>query len=357
MRPLHVEADGTLWASRGLRLFRSADNGETFAPLAAYRGNFSQRVSRWSRLVARLRRAGFHTLVPLEDGACIATVQGAILKRDVGAPEFKEVFRIRRGSRPLNICRLPDGRLLWGEYFFNSQRDEVHIYASGDGGETWEVAHTFGPGEVRHVHGIFYDRFRGGCWILTGDDDHECKLLFTSGELKDMEPVFEGSQQFRTVSIVAHPEFLIAGTDSPFEQNYIQRLVPETGEASRVQPVPGSIFDVRAAGGWMVASVAVEPSKVNTGRFASLWLSRDGEHWHEFYRARKDIWQTPYCWPVPDHIAELPFFQHGAFVLPAGENGRPLLYAYGQALSGHDDQMLSWDLDREGPELSSGPEA
>lgn len=326
-------------------MFRSTDQAYSFQFVAKHRGNLVQHLSQRSRFFERFTRSGFHGLVVLPDGACLATVRGSILKLDPGSSSFRQVFRITRGSRPLNICLLPDGKVFWGEYFFNRRRDEVHIYGSDDGGDSWEVAYTFPAGEIRHVHGIFYDKFRHGCWVLTGDEGKECRILFTKEPFDQLDMVFGGSQLFRNTFIIPRPKQLITATDTPFEQNYILLLDPERGSVDKVQAISGSAFGGCSAGGLAVVSVGVESSRVNTSNVASLWISEDGEQWCELFQTKRDSWQkTPYSSFIPDNITERPLFQQGAFVLPGGESEQPVLYAYGQALAELDDQLLCWDL-------------
>lgn len=347
-RPLYVEPSGALWAGRGLRLFHSADRAATFAPVAGYRGDVFQRISRLSRLTARLTRAGFHSLVPLGNGAVLATIRKHLLKRDPGGSTLREVFVFPRGSRPMNLCRVPAGAVYFGEYFSNPDRNEVHIYGSDDGGESWHVAHTFAAGRIRHVHGIFYDAHRDGCWVLTGDRDDESMILFTDDGFDHLEPVFAGSQQTRAVALLPTAEALLTGTDTPLEQNYLQRLEPEAGRIDRLQPVAGSVFGGCVAGEHYVFATAVEPSRVNACRQAELWISRDGEQWRRLYTRERDGWQLEYGkWPR--FLAGRSYFQHATFGMPAGPNPDPVLYAYGQALKDDDDRLLVWDLPAEWP--------
>lgn len=347
MRPLYVESTGALWASRGMRVYRSQDHGRSFEFVARYRGDVFQRLSRASRLVERFTRSGFHSLVPLSDGSCVATIRGAILKRAAGSTRFRRVFRITRGSRPMNICLLPNGTLVWGEYFFNRERDEVHIYGSDDGGESWEVVYTFPRGSIRHVHGIVYDRFRDGCWVLTGDEDSESKVLFTRDDFQSLESVFEGSQKFRTVAVIPRMDYLVIGTDSPFQQNYVQRLEPETGRVSRVLDVTGTVLDCNSVGGWLVISVSAEPSRVNTCRCPTILVSKDTEKWSQLHSAERDIWHLPYSRFIPTLLSERAFFQHPVYLLAKGESNAGILYASGQAVSGDDNCLLVWDLNEQ----------
>ena len=47
-----------------------------------------------------------------------------------GQPNLLSLIRIPRGTRPLHMTATPDGRVFFGEYFDNDERDEVHIYTS-----------------------------------------------------------------------------------------------------------------------------------------------------------------------------------------------------------------------------------
>ena len=82
---------------------------------------------------------------------------------------FQITHKITRGTRPLHITSIPGGNVFWGEYFDNASRDEVHIYASIDGGVKWDVAYTFPRGAIRHVHNIVHDPWGECLWLLTGD--------------------------------------------------------------------------------------------------------------------------------------------------------------------------------------------
>jgi hypothetical protein len=169
-------------------------------------------------------------------------------------------------------------------------------------------------------------------------------ILFTPDDFRTVERVFYGEQRFRSVSLIPSEDALITGTDTPLQQNYIMRLFPEAGRCEAVQAVSGSVFALSKVGRFVVASVAVEPSRVNLSRTARLLISDDGTRWRELYARPRDRWQLPYTPLLPDKFAELPFFQHGAFELPWGSAETPMLYAYGQALLQDDGCLLAWDL-------------
>ena len=66
---------------------------------------------------------------------------------------------------------------------------------------------------------------------------------------------------------------------------------------------------------------------MNHCREAGLWLSRDGDSWHQVFQARKDRWSGVY-------------FQFGSLVLPRGESRRESILVSGQALEGVDGAAM-----------------
>ena len=353
-RPLYVEPSGRIWLARDASLVArdlktAQETTYGWLPL-----RWRDRAGRWSRLVARLLRSGLRGLLPLPGGGILILAKGRLLKSGGAGRPFREVLAIPNGSGPLNICLTPQGQIYFGEYFFNDRRDEVRIFASTDGGESWSTVYAFARGEVRHVHSIVYDPFRGGCWVTTGDSDAESRIFFTADGFRTLEAVFAGAQRYRTVGLIPSADSLLTATDTPLEPNFIQRLFPESGRSEKVHDVSGSVFGMTRAGRFCIASVAVEPSRVNLAREAKLLVSEDGEQWFELYRQTKDRWQLPYTRLLPDTFTELPFFQHGSFELPWGSAEVPLLFVYGQALVNDDDHLLAWDLEKAMSALSEG---
>ena len=115
----------------------------------SFRPSWKRKLSVSTSLSARLFRDGFHALAVLPTGDLVAAVPGAIITLRANESEFPSTHKIIRGTRPLHITSVPDGTVFWGEYFDNSSRDEVHIYASTDSGATWSIAYTFPKNESK----------------------------------------------------------------------------------------------------------------------------------------------------------------------------------------------------------------
>ena len=223
------------------------------------------------------------------------------------------------------------GTVYWGEYFDNRERAEVHIYASTDRGETWQVAYTFPAGSIRHVHNIVYDRWGDCLWILTGDEESECKVLRATCDLRSVEVVLSGNQQARAVAAIPMPDALYLSTDTPFEQNHILRL----SRAGSVEEVAGlsssSIFGC-GVGEAIFFSTMVEPSAVNPSREVQLVGSADKSNWQALARWQKDKWPMRY-------------FQYGNALLPDGENTTNYLAATTIAVENEDQVTTLWEVE------------
>lgn len=293
-------------------------------------------------LSSRLVRDGFHALAVLRDTnerrgdrsanhSLIAAVPGAIVTRTPRSEEFRVTHQIQRGTRPLHITAVPGGTVYWGEYFDNHERAEVHVFASTDRGETWQVAYTFPAGSIRHVHNIVYDRWGDCLWILTGDEESECQVLRASCDLRSVEVVLSGNQQARAVAAIPMPDALYLSTDTPFEQNHILRL----SRAGKVDEVSGlsssSIFGCRV-GEAIFFSTMVEPSAVNPSREVQLVGSADHNNWQLLASWQKDMWP-------------MRFFQYGNALLPDGENATNYLAATTIAVENDDQVSTLWEVE------------
>lgn len=159
-----VEA-GQLYVTRGNRLFRSRDRGETW------------------RLVRRL---------PPSSGPM--------------------------GVLPTGFCAV-DGKLYIGEYPLDRSA-QPRVLRSSDDGDTWT---TVAAPDSRHVHAVTVDPFTGDRWVTTGDADDESMIGRLSGD--GIEVVGTGSQLWRAVDLAFTPDAVLWGMDCPYrEENRIVRL-------------------------------------------------------------------------------------------------------------------------------------
>ena len=237
-----------------------------------------------------------------------------------------------RGSKPLNLCFAPSGNIYFGEYFQNMEKQTVNIYCSKDNAKTWDIAYTFEAGNINHIHGLFFDKYTNRIWVATGDRENECIIGYTEDEFKTFVEVFRGGQEYRTCQLFFYQDFIVFGTDTQYEQNVIKKFDRKTLEITELQKVQGSVIKGGQVGDVAFISTTVEPSKVNTDKYAHLWVTKDGLHWEERYKAKKD-------W-LP-HI-----FQFGTFEFPQyyGIEKLERLYFSGRALKGLDGKSTYIEL-------------
>lgn len=275
-------------------------------------------------LTRRLFRAEVTGLYILPKGNNLVIAKKGLFLQKEGDNCYEKVFSMQRGSKPLNICLFPSGNIFFGEYFQNMEKVAVHIYCSKDNGQTWNAAYTFPEGSINHIHGVFFDEYTNRIWVTTGDRENECIIGYTEDEFKTFVEVFRGGQEYRTCQLFFYKDFIVFGTDSQYQQNVIKKFDRKTLEITELQEVQGSVIKGGQVGDVAFISTTVEPSKVNTDKYAHLWVTKDGLHWEERYKAKKD-------W-LPS------IFQFGTFEFPQYYEIEKLerLYFSGRALKGID---------------------
>ena len=145
--------------------------------------------------------------------------------------------------------------------------------------------------------------------------------------------VFRGGQEYRTCQLFFYKDFIVFGTDTQYQHNVIKKFDRKTLEITELQKVQGSVIKGGQVGDVAFISTTVEPSDVNTDKWAHLWVTKDGLHWEERYKAKKD-------W-LPATL-----FQFGTFEFPQyyGIEKLERLYFSGRALKGLDGRSTYIDL-------------
>lgn len=279
-------------------------------------------------LTRRFFRAEITGLFSLPRGERLAIAKKGLFLQKKGSNYFEKVFAMPRGSKPLNICVAPSGNLYFGEYFQNMDKQAVNIYCSEDNAQTWHIVYTFPEGNINHIHGLFFDKYTNRIWVATGDRENECIIGYTEDEFKTFVEVFRGGQEYRTCQLFFYKDFIVFGTDTQYQQNVIKKFDRNTLEITELKKVQGSIIKGGQVGDVAFISTTVEPSEVNKDKYAHLWVTKDGLHWEERYKAKKD-------W--------LPFiFQFGTFEFPQyyGIEKLERLYFSGRALKGLDGKTM-----------------
>ena len=148
----------------------------------------------------RLFRLGFHHLAHSTNGAVIF-VNGETWYHNNS--EYWHAGPVR-GSRPLNVCAA-DSKFFYGEYKNNAERETVSIFELAAPFTSWSKVLTLSG--VRHIHGIFYDKYQDCFWITTGDLDHESKVYRCNKDFSNLHVVLSGSQQTRAITLLFQKDF------------------------------------------------------------------------------------------------------------------------------------------------------
>ena len=282
-------------------------------------------------LTRRFFRAEITGLYTLKSGDRVAIAKKGLFLQQKGSKTFEKCFDMPRGSKTLNLCVAPSGNIYFGEYFQNTDKQAVNIYCSEDNAQSWHIAYTFEAGQINHIHGLFLDPYTNRIWVVTGDRDNECIIGYTEDEFQSFVEVFRGGQEYRTCLLFFYPEQIIFATDSQYIQNKIKKFDRKTLEIIELQEIQGSAVKGGQVGDLSFLSTTVEPSEVNKDQYAHLWVTKDGVHWEERYKAKKD------CWPS--------VLQFGTFEFPKYEiKELDRLYFSGRALKGLDGKTTYIDL-------------
>lgn len=329
-RVVTVQPDGTCYLGRPSTVYRSTDDGASWTPALTIPASPLRRWTGWSRLAARLLRHEVRAVFPLAGGGFVAATREGVFFSSRGERHMSPSRMDGEGLTvfpPMCLTIGPGDVVLWGEYWANRERRAVRLFASRDRGRTFQVVHTFPPGEIKHIHNLYFDPRMGHYWVLAGDHGQEPGIGRLSADWKSFDWLVKGRQTFRAVCVFDLGDHLLYGTDSEKEPNAVIRLEKSTGRFERVQELDGSCIYACRFGGCYALSTSVEPSEVNHSSEAGLWISRDLEHWTRVYQARKDRWNATY-------------FQFGSIVLPRGGSDRETLFFSGQALERIDGRTL-----------------
>jgi hypothetical protein len=225
---------GNCYLSRRNVVYRSSDLKPPFTEIAVISAPRWKSLASNIRLAQRLLRFMVTNVVPLNNGNLIVTFDKSVgVIRD---GRYRELAGLVRPCRVLRSACAVDqtGNIYFGEYLANDERGEMRVYRYTPGSDGIEIAYTFLPKSIRHIHGIYFDEFTESLICLTGDDNAECRIVRTSDGFKTMEVVGQGDETWRAVSVLFDARSIYYGMDAEFQTNHIYRLDRLTGERKRL---------------------------------------------------------------------------------------------------------------------------
>lgn len=329
-RVVLAQGSGVIYQGHNYEIQKSNDGGASWTATSSLPRSSLRRLAEKSRLACRLVRQEIRALAVLPDGTHVASNREGIFHGREGDPIMTRCAVENEGlpvMPPMRISVGPGDLVLWGEYGSPRKPRDVRLFASRDGGRSFQAFHTLEAGSVLHVHNIVYDAPRDHFWVLAGDHDAEPGIGQLSSDLARFEWFVKGEQRYRACEIFDFGDRLLYATDTEMEQNGLVSLDKSSGRIEWLRDFEGSCIYACRFGDLYAITTAVEPSPVNLDAWVSLWLSRDGVTWKRAYRAEKDRWNAHY-------------FQFGSLILPSGTSDQDLIFFSGQAVKGIDGKTL-----------------
>jgi hypothetical protein len=281
---------GHFYLSRRNILYHSPDLTPPFTNAVVLPAPVWKQQASRVRLVQRLLRFMVTNVVRLSSGDLFVTFDKSVgvvrQGRYVDLPGLARPCRVLRSA-----CAIDGhGDVYFGEYLMNNDRSAIRVYRYRPGGPGLEVVHTFPAGSIKHVHGIYFDRFTGALFCLTGDDDRECRIMRTEDGFATLHTVGEGDETWRAVSMLFDDVAAFYGMDAEFRSNHIFRLDRRTSVRTTLGEVDGTVYYSKQLGKDLFFTTTAENGSNLKARAAGLWhISTEGQC-VELAKFHKDRW-------------------------------------------------------------------
>ena len=280
---IHAIKKGVCWASRGNTIYVSLDNGKSWNKKSTLPYSMINKQYLQDFFIIRkiFDKKGIDKIKVLNSGT-ILIFDGPYLWRSTdGGNSFEVAHEAKNPPLPQGWTE-GNGAIFYGEYVWpNKERREVNLWKSIDDGKSWFIVYTFQAGSVRHIHAVQYDSYADRIWVTTGDDDPEPKIMYTINGGKTFEIIGQGSQEWRTVSLLFTEDFIYWGMDAPSEQNHIFRWDRKTCKRKAVAKIDGpAYYSTKLENASLLLTTAVEGEVGEWDKSAHIWLRGiNDENW------------------------------------------------------------------------------
>lgn len=308
-------------------------NGEIILKEIKVINTFKERWIGRMKPLFRLLRLGIRAAIALNDDIILLSVGNYIYELDLLSGILSNGYFCGTGIRPLIFTKIKDittfeDGIYFGGYLNNKDKNPVAVYRRISQ-DDWMPIFTFPSGEINHVHCIVADKFRSCVWIYTGDFDNASAIWQVNNGFKDVKRFLSGKQIYRGCVVFPLPEGLLYATDTPFADNYIFLLDPQTKELKKLYSIDGScIYGCKWQDKYVFSST-VEGDGRNTSKMEfyfgrkngvgiknnriHLYIGNTNIGFEEVFQLKKDLF--PYY-----------TFQFGVFKFPYGYNSTDTLY-------------------------------
>jgi hypothetical protein len=232
----------------------------------------------------------------------------------------------------VDIGRLPNGDICFGEYGSNNKRSNVPIYLSKNNGLNWEVIYEFPPNSIKHIHVVKYDKFSDTIWCCTGDNDGENKIIVFNKSFDIINEIGDGSQYFRTCDLFFTDSDVVWLMDSPNIKSHVIKFNRSSKSIEIGQELAGPVWYSTTVGdSFFLAATSVEPGYSMDHKTAYLLASKDLTNWQVIKSYKKDF--------LP-----IDLFKYGVIAFPLGEFNKSSVYIFGEALINLDGRIEKINL-------------
>ncbi|MCY7347868.1 MAG: hypothetical protein LH614_16850 [Pyrinomonadaceae bacterium] len=278
------------YLSRRNRLFHATSLKPPFKSITVVDAPFIKQIAANFRLAQRVLRFMVTNVVPLANGDLFVTFDKSVgILRD---GKYQTLEGLERPCRVLRAaCAIDDhGDIYFGEYLPNTERGAMRIYRYKPGANAVEVAHTFPPHTIRHIHGLYFDKFSDSVFCLTGDDDKECCFWRSSDGFQTTEIVGEGDETWRAVSVLFSENAFYYGMDAEYRTNHIYKVERATMNRKSLGEVSGTVFYSKRLGKDLFFATTAENAPSQIENVAALWHVDENDQLENLIQFPKDRW-------------------------------------------------------------------
>jgi hypothetical protein len=281
---------GNYILSRRNQFFHTPDISQKPKLIGEFESPFWRELIAASRLGQRLLRFSANCVIPVSTGEFFVSFD-----RSIGILRDGKFIRINGLRRPCRILRSgvaihPSGDLYFGEYTANTEREPVFIYRYKPGTDEVSIAYEFPAGSIRHIHGIYFDKFDDSLICLTGDADDECRMISTHDGFNSIDIIGEGDESWRAVSVLFTEDAYFYGTDAEFRPNTIYRLDRKTREQRALGEVSGTVFYSQQIEDELFFATTAENAPSQDENVAAIWNVSPTGQLSEIVKFQKDRW-------------------------------------------------------------------
>lgn len=283
---------GNFYLSLRNEIFHSENLKPPFKKIASIDAPSWKSLAANFRLAQRLLRFQVTNIIPLAGGEIFVTFD-----KSVGVIRNGKYQTLKGLVRPCRVLRAAcavdaKGDVYFGEYLANAERGEMRIYKYSSGSDALEIAYTFPAGSIRHIHGVYFDKFSNSLFCLTGDNENECRFVRSGDGFQTTEIVGQGDETWRAVSILFDENNYFYGMDAEFRANHIYKLNRETLERKSLGEVSGTVFFSKKIGTDLFFTTTAENAPSQTENVAALWHIDENDKCERTAAYEKDFWHT-----------------------------------------------------------------